>query len=138
MYHALGPLVGLVAAVLASAALGVPFLLTRTGRRAVDGLAGSDGRDLLVPAGVYLGLAVAYSALVVLAGESAVGTGAFGLTLTLLLPFAFGVAAATAWLPSVGIEWRPPGDARVEATVTFAGFLATLTASAAGGWLLVG
>ncbi|MFC7136290.1 hypothetical protein ACFQRB_06465 [Halobaculum litoreum] len=130
--------VALVAAVLASAALGAPFLLTRTGRRAVDGLSGPDGEDPFVPAGVYLGLAVAYAAVVVVAGESAAGTGAFGLTLTLLLPFAFGVAAATAWLPAAGIEWRPSGEARVDATVVFAGFLATLTASAAGGWLVVG
>ena len=131
------PLVGLVAAVLASAALGVPFLLTRTGRRAVAGLAGPDGDDLLVPAGVYLGLAMAYAGVVVLAGESATGAGALGLTLTLLLPFAFGVAAAATWLPSVGVEWRPAGEARVDATLPFAGFLATLTASAAGGWLLL-
>ncbi|MFC7069749.1 hypothetical protein [Halobaculum lipolyticum] len=138
MTQPVGSVVGLVAAVLASAALGAPFLLTGTGRRAVAGLTGPDGDDPLVPAGVYLGLAMAYGGVVVLAGESANGTGALGLTLTLLLPFAFGVAAATTWLPSVGVEWRPSGEARVDATLTFAGFLATLTASSAGGWLLLG
>jgi len=137
MLQTLSPVGGLVVATAASVAAGTPFLRTAVGRRAVDHFGGRDGGDPLAAAGVYLGLATAYAGVVVLAGESAAGSGAVGLTLTLLLPFGFGLAAATAWLPTAGIEWRPAGEARIDATLTFAGFLATLTATAAGGWLLV-
>ncbi|SHG45610.1 hypothetical protein [Halobaculum gomorrense] len=134
-----GQFVGLVAAVLASATVGVPFMRTTAARRVLRPFSsGPDGDDPFAAAAVYAGLSVAYAAIVVLAGESAGDAGAVGLTLTLLLPFGFGVAAATAWLPSVGVEWRPAGEARTDATLTFAAFLATLTATAAGGWLLVG
>jgi len=136
MTQTLGPVSGLVVATAVSVAAGTPFLRTAVGRRAVDHFGGRDGTDPYAAAGVYLGLATAYAGIVVLAGEGAAAGGAFGLTLALLLPFAFGVAAATAWLPAAGIEWRPTGEARVDATLTFAGFLATLTATAAGGWLL--
>ena len=47
-----------------------------------------------------------------------------------------GLVVATVASVAVGIEWRPAGEARVDATLTFAGFLAALTATAAGGWLL--
>lgn len=135
----LGPFAGLVVAIVASAVVGTPFLGTAAGRRALRPFTGdTDERDPYAAAGIYLGLSVAYAGLVVVAGESAADAGVFGLTLTLLLPFAFGVAAATTWLPSAGVEWRPAGEARVDATLTFAGFLATLTAAATGGWLLVG
>ncbi|PSQ07270.1 hypothetical protein BRC97_03850 [Halobacteriales archaeon QS_6_71_20] len=106
------------------------------GRRAVGHSGGRDGTDPYAAAGGYPGLATAYAGIVVLAGEGAAGSGAFGLTLTLSLPFAVVVAAARAWLPAAGIEWRPAGEARVDATLTFAGFLAALTATAAGEWLL--
>jgi hypothetical protein len=134
-----GQFVGLVAAVLASATVGVPFMWTTAARRVLRPFGGGpDGDAPYAAAAVYAGLSGAYAAVVVLAGESAVGAGAFGLTLTLVLLFGFGVAAATAWLPSVGVEWRPTGEARTNATVTFAAYLATLTATAAGGWLLLG
>lgn len=139
-----GPFVGVVVAVLAGAAAGVPFMGTTTARRALRPFGGDpdggdpDGDDPYAAAGVFVGLSMAYAGLVVLTGETAVGTGPLGLTLTLLLPFGFGVAAATAWLPSAGIEWRPAGEARTDATLTFTTFLATLTATTAGGWLLLG
>lgn len=134
-----GPFAGVVVAVLASAAVGVPFMRTAAARRVLGPFGGGPGGDdPYAAAAVYVGLSVAYAGIVVLTGESALGAGELGLTLTLLLPFGFGVAAATAWLPSVGLEWRPTGEARTDATVTFAAFLATLTATAAGGWLLLG
>ncbi|QZY00303.1 hypothetical protein [Halobaculum rubrum] len=133
------PFVGVVVAVLAGAAAGVPFLRTVAARRALRPFGGGpDGDDPYAAAGVFVGLSTAYAGLVVLSGETAVDAGPFGLTVTLLLPFGFGVAAATVWLPSVGIEWRPTGEARTDATLTFTAFLATLTATAAGGWLLLG
>lgn len=133
------PFVGVAVAVLAGAAAGVPFMGTAAARRALRPFGGGpDGDDPYAAAGVFVGLSMAYAGLVVLTGETAVGAGPFGLTLTLLLPFAFGVAAATAWLPSAGVEWRPAGEARTDVTVTFAAFLATLTATTVGGWLLLG
>lgn len=143
MSEALGPVAGLAIAAVASAAVVAPFLLTSTGRRALGPLGGDPygedpyTEDPYAAAATSLGLAVAYAGAVVLAGESATRSGPVGLTLTLLLPFAFGVAAATVWLPSLGVEWRPAGEDGVDATVAFAGLLATLTAAAAGGWLLV-
>jgi len=134
-----GSFVGVAVAVLAGAAAGVPFMGTAPARRALRPFGGGpDDEDPYAAAGVFVGVSIAYSGLVALTGETAANTGPVGLTLTLLLPFGFGVAAATAWLPSAGVEWRPAGEARTDATVTFTAFLATLTATTAGGWLLLG
>ncbi|WP_435127317.1 hypothetical protein [Halobaculum sp. D14] len=136
---------GLLGLVVAVAALGAPFLRTDAGRRAFGLLAGTvdaaEDRDVhpdrAMVAATYAGFTAGYVGLVVLASDLAGDSGLYGRTLMLLLPFAFCVAAATTWLPSLGVDWRPVGR-RTEATVAWTGFVAVVTVATTGGWLLVG